>query len=140
MQDISKKNHKGREGGAEPLGFSDRRQLPASKEPLFRIMVILNVTAWISLLAALVLFHYARPEFISGVQKFWGVEGRIIWSQAHVDGLLATLQVCLGLSLISMILRLRRNRRKTDSFGVNLFILVVITIISLITLYTTLMS
>lgn len=137
MQDIRKKNQAGREGGAEPIGFVDRRQTPASKEPLFRVMVILNVTAWISLLAALILFHYARPEFISGVQKFWGVEGRIYWSQDHVDGLLATLQVCLGLSLTSMVLRLRRNRRKTDSFGVNLFILATITVLSLITIYTT---
>jgi hypothetical protein len=46
------------------------------------------------------------------------------------------LQVCLGLSLVSMILRLRRNRRKNDSFGINLFILASITIISLITLNT----
>ena len=137
MQNIRKKNQTGREGGAEPLGFVDRRQTPASKEPLFRVMVILNVTAWFSLLAALVLFHYARPEFISGVQKFWGVEGRIYWSQDHVDGLLTTLQVCLGLSLTSMILRLRRNRRKTDSFGINLFILATITTLSLITIYTT---
>ena len=137
MQDIRKKNQAGREGGAEPKGVTDRRQTPASKEPLFRIMVILNIVAWFSLLAALILFHYARPEFISGVQKFWGVEGRIYWSEDHIDGLLATLQVCLGLSLVSMLLRFRRNRRKTDSFGVNLFILAAITIISLITIYTT---
>lgn len=137
MQDIRKKNQAGREGGAEPQGFTDRRQTPASKEPLFRIMVILNIVAWFSLLAALILFHYARPEFISGVQKFWGVEGRIYWSEDHIDGLLATLQLCLGLSLVSMLLRFRRNRRKTDSFGVNLFILAAITIISLITIYTT---
>ena len=137
MQDIRKKNQAGREGGAEPLGFTDRRQTPVSKEPLFRIMVILNIVAWFSLLAALILFHYARPEFISGVQKFWGVEGRIYWSEAHIDGLLVTLQICLGLSLVSMLLRLRRNRRKTDSFGINLFILAAITILSLITIYTT---
>ena len=137
MQDNRKKNQSGRQDGAEPLGFVDRRQTPASKEPLFRVMVILNVAAWVSLLAALILFHYARPEFISGVQKFWGVEGRIYWSQEHVDGLLTTLQICLGLSLVSMILRFRRNRRKNDSFGVNLFILATITIIGLLTIYTT---
>ena len=139
MRDKNKKKVAGREDGAEPLGFVDRRQMPSSKEPLFRVMVILNVCAWISLLVALVLFHYARPEFISGVQKFWGVEGRIYWSEAHVSGLLTTLQVCLGLSLLSMVMRLRRNRRKTDSFGINLFILLAITSISLGTLYTTML-
>jgi hypothetical protein len=136
MQDIRKKNQTGRDGGATPLGFADRRLTAASKELLFRIIVIFNVSAWISLLVALVIFHYARPEFISGVQKFWGVEGRVYWSKAHIDGLFATLQVCLGLSFISIILRVKRNRRKTDNFGVNLFILVSITIISLITIYT----
>ncbi|MFT6954428.1 MAG: hypothetical protein ACI9UD_002007 [Glaciecola sp.] len=136
MQDIHKKNQTGIDGGTKPLGFADRRLTVASKELLFRIIVIFNVSAWISLLVALVLFHYARPEFISGVQKFWGVEGRVYWSKEYIDGLLATLQVCLGLSFISIILRVRRNRRKTDSFGVNLFILVSITIISLITIYT----
>ena len=138
MQDIHKKNQAGRDGGAEPLGFSDRRQTPANKEPLFRVMVIFNISAWFSLLAALILFHYARPEFISGVQSFGGVEGRIYWSKEHVSGLLTTLQVCLGLSLTAMVLRFRRNRRKTDNFGVNLFILVVITTISLLTIYTSL--
>nr|WP_297347393.1 hypothetical protein [uncultured Glaciecola sp.] len=137
MQDIHKKNQTVRDGSAKPLGFAERRLTAARKELLFRIMVIFNVTAWIALLVALILFHYARPEFISGVQKFWGVEGRLYWSKGHIDGLLATLQVCLSLSLISMILRVRRKRRKTDSFGVNLFILIGITIISLITIYTT---
>ncbi|MFT6701247.1 MAG: hypothetical protein ACJAUM_001108, partial [Pseudomonadales bacterium] len=33
-------------------------------------------------------------------------------------------------------LRFRRNRRKSDSLGVNLFILVVITALSLVTIYT----
>lgn len=136
MQNKSKKNQQGREGGAQPLGFVDRRQLPLSKEALFRIMVILNICAWISLLTALLFFHYARPELVSGVQKFFGEEGRVYWSQEHVEGLLVALQVCLGLSLISIILRARRNRRKTDSFGINLLILVVITTISLATLYT----
>jgi hypothetical protein len=136
MQDIHKKNQTGAGGTAKPLGFVERRLTAASKELLFRIMVIFNVTAWISLLVALILFHYARPEFISGVQKFWGVEGRVYWSREHIDGLLATLQVCLALSLISMILRTRRNRRKTDSFGANLFILVAITTVSLITIYS----
>lgn len=137
MKDIHKKNQSGGDSGVKALGFAERRLMVASKELLFRIIVIFNITAWISLLVALVLFHYARPEFISGIQKFWGVEGRVYWSKEHIDGLLATLQVCLGLSLTSMILRVRRNRRKTDSFGVNLFILVAITIVSLITIYTT---
>jgi nitric oxide reductase large subunit len=136
MQNKRKKNQLGRDGGAEPLGFTDRRKTPLSKEAMFRVMVFLNICAWIALLAALLFFHYARPELISGVQKFFGEEGRVYWSPEHVEGLLAALQICLGLSLISIILRSRRNRRKADSFGINLLILVVITAIGLATLYT----
>jgi hypothetical protein len=85
----------------------------------------------------MVLFHYARPEFISGIQKFWGIEGRVYWSKKHLDGLLVMLQISFGLSIFGVILRLRRNRRKNDGVGINLFILASMIIIILITLTTT---
>jgi len=115
---------------------NDRRLKKRADDPFFRIVVILNLCAWVSLFVALILFHFARPEFISGVQKYWGIEGRVYWSKEHVESLLTVLKICLGLSLVSSIMRIRRNRRSDDNFGVNLFILLSITAISLVTLYT----
>jgi hypothetical protein len=118
----------------------ERRLKKRAEDPFFRIVVILNLSAWLSLFIALILFHFARPEFISGVQKYWGIEGRIYWSKEHVSSLLTMLQICLCLGLISTIMRSRRNRRKTDHFGVNLFILLGISSISLVTLYTSIVQ
>lgn len=114
----------------------ERRVKKRSQDPFFRIVVILNLSAWLSLFIALVLFHFARPEFISGVQKYWGIEGRIYWSKEHVSSLLTMLQICLAFGLVSTFMRSRRNRRKSDHFGVNLFVLLAISSISMLTLYT----
>lgn len=113
----------------------ERRKKAPHQDWLFRIMVIFNVGAWALLLGSLIVFHYARPEFISGVQSYWGIEGREVWSEQHLDKLLQLLQVCLVVTLVSIVLRSRRNRRKTDRFGFNLLILLVISVTSLVTIY-----
>jgi len=118
--------------------LKDRRSTPRSKTNFYQIMVTLNILGWIALVIALVLFHFARPDFISGVQTYWGIEGDTTWSQGYLDALLIMLQVCLGLSVISLIMRARLNRRRGDRFGTNLFFLSGAALISLITLATTL--
>ncbi|GLR72131.1 hypothetical protein [Agaribacter marinus] len=115
----------------------DRRKKHRNKDTLYRIVVALNIVAWTMLVSALLVFHYARPDFIAGVQNYWGIDGRDFWSQAHLDNLLLLLQACLIISLSAIVLRTRRSRRKSDSFGYNLLVLFVISIVSLATIYTT---
>ena len=86
------------------------------------------------LIGALVVFHFARPEMVTGLQTYWGIEGRTTWSEEHVDALIMLLQLCLGMTLLTMLLRSRRNRRREDNYGVNLFILAGISMLSLFTL------
>ena len=118
--------------------LAERRSVDRAQTPFFRIMIGVNILAWISMVVVLVLFHYARPELITGLQEYWGIEGDTSWSEEHLSAMTIMLQVCVVLSLISIVMRAKRNRRKTDSFGVNLFILFAIAVISLITLATTL--
>ncbi|MFC4698924.1 hypothetical protein ACFO4O_01960 [Glaciecola siphonariae] len=113
----------------------ERRKIARSEDLFFQFVVGLNITAWMLLVVSLVVFHYARPEFISGVQTYWGIEGRDFWSQAYLQRLLALLQACLGLSLIAFLLRARRNRRHSDPLAVNLLVLAGISLVSLFTLY-----
>lgn len=120
-----------------PDNFIDRRKKSRQHDVLYKIVVALNILAWGVLIAALVLLHYARPEFITGVQNYWGIEGREVWSQDKLDYLLATLQFCLLITVITVVLRSRRNRRKTDKFGVNVLILLIISLVSLVTIYVT---
>jgi hypothetical protein len=116
----------------------ERRQKPRQQDGLYRFILILNGAAWCALVVSLVLFHFARPEMVTGVQQFWGLESRSGWSPQYVSGLLLLLQACLGLSLFAMILRAKRSRRRGDQYGVNLFILAGITSASLVTLTATL--
>jgi len=120
-----------------PEGYEERRKTNRKNNRLYQIVVGLNVVAWCLLVGALILLHYARPEFITGVQNYWGIEGRDVWSQDHLGGLLTLLQVCLFTTIVTIVLRSRRNRRKSDRFGVNVLILLVISVTSLVTLYMT---
>jgi hypothetical protein len=114
----------------------DRRKTPPSDTLFYKVMLGLNVLAWAGLVVVLILFHYARPEFITGVQQYWGVKGVTTWTMSYVDAMVVLLRVCLTLSLVSIVMRARRSRRKNDSFGVNLIILTIIVAMSLITLAT----
>lgn len=115
----------------------NRRVIPRDKDGFYRFVVTVNFVSWLVLIGALIVFHFARPEMITGLQTYWGIEGRTTWSDEHVDMLVVLLQVCLGMTLVTMLLRSRRNRREDDNYGVNLFILAGISVISLITLNAT---
>lgn len=120
-----------------PPDFVERRSTPRTQTPLFKVMLTLNVIGWLSLVVALILFHFARPDFISGVQSYWGVEGKNSWSPEYVRAMLGVLQLGLGVSLVSIVIRARRSRRRGDTFGSNLIVLAVIAAVCLITLITT---
>ncbi|WP_394220908.1 hypothetical protein [Alteromonas gracilis] len=118
--------------------LAERRSTPRAKTPFYRIMLALNIIGWIGMVVVLILFHYARPDFITGVQEYWGIKGDTTWSETHLSAMTIVLQVCLIVSAVSIIMRARRTRRENDSFGVNLFILFGIATISLATLAITL--
>ena len=48
--------------------LAERRSVDRAQTPFFRIMIGVNILAWISMVVVLVLFHYARPELITGLQ------------------------------------------------------------------------
>lgn len=110
----------------------DRRQTKEIDDTLFRVMISCNIIGWVVLVAALVVFHYARPEFISGVQQFWGIEGRDHWESSLRNVLMLLLAVCVMFSLTTLLLKRKRARRKFDSLGVNLVLLTIIASLSLV--------
>ncbi|GAA0853318.1 hypothetical protein [Aliiglaciecola litoralis] len=115
-----------------PWQGENRRKTRRSHDKFYQIVLILNIVAWVVFIAALVVFHYARPELISGVQQFWGMDGRQDWSQSLSFYLLILLSLCTSLSLCVLVLRRLRNRRQNDYFGINVVILLVISITVLI--------
>jgi nitric oxide reductase large subunit len=114
----------------------ERRKKLRSEDVVYQIAVGLNILAWTLLLSALVVFHYARPEFITGLQNYWGIEGREVWRQEQLNWLTILLETSLLISFFTLIVRARRNRRKADHYGINLLALFILSLISLATIYT----
>lgn len=98
-------------------------------------MVFFNVLGWFVFLGALLVFHDARPEFVSGLQEFWGIEGRQQWSKTLTMYLVALLSLCLMISITVLIMKSRRNRREKDHFGISGQVLMITAVSSLIILY-----
>ena len=113
----------------------NRRKTRIENDKLFQIMVGVNVFGWVVFVAALIVFHYARTEFITGAQEFWGVTVREQWSSSLSTYLVGLLFACVGLSLAVLILKRKRTRRKSDNFGVSGFILLLVALVSLFILY-----
>jgi uncharacterized membrane protein YhaH (DUF805 family) len=113
----------------------NRRKLPRENDTFFQCMVFVNVLGWFVFIGALLVFHDARPEFVSGIQAFWGVQGRQEWSKTLTMYLAGLLLLCVIISAIVLIMKRRRNRRKKDHFGINGYVLMVTAVASLIILY-----
>ncbi|MDN4503288.1 hypothetical protein QX776_12830 [Alteromonadaceae bacterium BrNp21-10] len=90
----------------------------------YRLMVALNVASWSIFIAAMAVFHLARPEMETGVSRYLNIEIRTDWDHSLLSLLFMLLVSCVGLTLAMLIIRSRRARRKTDSMWMNMFILI----------------
>lgn len=114
----------------------DRRHKPIEKERLFIVTVIGNIVLWVLFTGALILLHYARPEFITGLQEYWNIPGREHWLSEPQNLLKLLLISCIGLSLILIGLNSRRNRRKKDNIAFNVVFLLIVSIIAFLAVST----
>lgn len=113
----------------------NRRKSPRENDRFYQSMVFINVLGWFVFIGALLVFHDARPEFVSGVQAFWGIEGRQEWSKTLTMYLVGLLSLCVIISVTVLVMKRRRNRRDKDYFGINGYVLMVTAVSSLIILY-----
>ncbi|MGJ8681763.1 hypothetical protein [Paraglaciecola sp.] len=120
---------------AEDKPVKNRRKTARENDKLFQAMVAINVLGWFVFIAALLVFHDARPEFVSGVQAFWGVEGRTEWSETLSWYLVGLLFTCVIISTLVLLMKRKRNRREKDHYGINGYVLLFIAASSLIILY-----
>jgi|TARA_B110000503_G_C7137916_1_gene409625 hypothetical protein len=112
-----------------------RRKSSRENDRFFQCMVFINVLGWFVFIAALLVFHDARPEFVSGVQGFWGIEGRQEWSETLTIYLVGLLSLCVIISLAVLMMKRQRSRREKDHFGINGYVLMCTAVGSLIILY-----
>lgn len=88
----------------------------------------LNILSWLVFVAALIMFHYARPEIEYGIVKYFSLEVRHVWLAQAKNILLLLLYLCAGLSFFCMLLSRLRNRRQSDNQRYNLIMLLLVSI------------
>ena len=94
--------------------------------------MFINFTAWLVLFAALMVFHFAQPQFETLFDRFYALSLRTRWDDMLLKYLAYTIGLGLAVSLSGMMLGLVRARRKTDhripiiALGILYLILIVV--------------
>jgi H+/Cl- antiporter ClcA len=110
----------------------DRRQTPAKKDSLYRILSIGVILGWCLFIIAMLVFHVARPEISPGFFDYKNVDSRDFWDVPKTLILSLLLGCCFLLSVAALIIRAKRARRRNDGLWLNLFFLFTGTLASLL--------
>ncbi|MGI2259671.1 hypothetical protein [Shewanella sp. GXUN23E] len=97
-------------------------------DPLSRFIRITNLLCWAIFFAALMLYHYGRPQIDYGVLRYLHIDVREDWLSGTKPLLYVILMVCTMMSLATFSLLRQRSRRANDNRGYNLLGLVLFSI------------
>ena len=112
----------------QALGSGNRRQGP---DLWLKLLSWLDWLCWFLLITALALAHLAEPDFNSGLVRYWQIPLDPNWDQALLSYSNPLFASCLALSLFTLGLHWRRNKRQTDSLRLNLYLLVLFSAVAL---------
>jgi len=104
---------------------SERRKGP---DALTKSIRWLGVAGWSIMSIILFLIDRAKPDFAPWLDTRRGVKVRKYWDQDILSNLDFLIIACLCVTLLGIYLNAKRNRRKADSFRINLIILSVMSI------------
>ncbi|WP_440904855.1 hypothetical protein ACMZOO_01025 [Catenovulum sp. SX2] len=96
-----------------------------------------NLLAWLSFIMAMVWFRLARPEKLTGYAKYKKIEDeyRLDWVEQWTEFLFWQLLICCAITLIAMLINLKRMKRKGDHFHYNLAVLLVVAVAAVLYVY-----
>lgn len=116
-------------------GKMNRRKTSLQNDSFYRMIIGISVVSWLVFVIALMVFHYARPAVVYGMQDFRPLQAQQGWSETLSLYLIILLFVCMLLNILVLFLKRQRTRRARDTYGVNGFILLFVALGSLIALY-----
>lgn len=102
---------------------------------LLHSLSILSIVGWVVFVAALGFAHMAKPEFKSGLVRYWGISVREYWHPELTPQLMYLLWWCCGISLFSLLVNRARLRRVDDRMRYNVLVLLSISAALLTYLY-----
>jgi hypothetical protein len=107
------------------IDLVERRKGPDIK---VKLLSWLSIAAWVCLIIALVVFHYARPEHDYGVFRYRGIAVRDHWVAELQIWFELLMVACASLSLITLLINKKVMRRKADRLRYNVVMLLLICI------------
>jgi hypothetical protein len=110
----------------------DRRIGPDRLQSSFRW---LSLVSWGLFLIAMLVFHYARPEIEYGLLRYLAIDIRDVWHPQLLPVYLVALWACCGITLVSVLMNIQRNRRSEDHHVFHLILLLFIVLASLVNFY-----
>jgi glucan phosphoethanolaminetransferase (alkaline phosphatase superfamily) len=116
-------------------GRMNRRKTSLQNDSFYRMIIGISVVSWLVFVIALMVFHYARPAVVYGMQDFNPMQAQQGWSETLSVYLIILLFVCMLLNILVLVLKRQRTRRTRDAYGVNGFILLFVALGSLVALY-----
>ncbi len=114
---------------------SPRKNRRKGPDWILHSLSVLSLIGWVAFVIALGLTHMAKPEFNSGLVRYWGITIRTYWHPELTPQLMYLLWWCCGISLLSILANRARLRRAGDRMRYNVLVLLLMSTALLVYLY-----
>ncbi|MBF0455251.1 MAG: hypothetical protein HQL72_10605 [Magnetococcales bacterium] len=104
------------------------------RDVLAAVFVWISILCWVCFVAAIVFIDQASPEMQNVFSRFLELELRQEWDKEAVSKALNMMYGVAGLSVLGLILKAMRHRRRADRYPISLIILLLFSILGAVML------
>jgi len=112
----------------------EKRKIERRKGPdvWIKSLTWFGIIGWIFMFAAMIIFHFARPESEKSIVGFYHYRLGRDWDMEFVPYFIYLSIIIFVLSLLGLFINSQRHSRKSDRYRVSLITLVIISILGLL--------
>ncbi len=104
------------------MGFHHKIERRRKRDFASRLFILLSLLCWVLFIGGLIIFHWARPEFVTVFDRFYHLQLRTQWDYQYVTYMFYTIAGGFSISLVALLLGRIRGRRRTDYKGHLIFL------------------